>query len=85
MFNMKVSKKLLNLRQAFEEKRDFDFSIYYVKPDYHCGFGPSRCIKVNSFTLFGITVTHARKIANQISMSDSYVCSVSLALPEIVE
>ena len=61
MSTMKKCEKY-NMKKAFEEKRDFDFTIYMV---IHSSFvsRSTKLIPVYRFTLFAITVLEASKIA----------------------
>lgn len=66
-----------NMKKAFEEKRDFDFTIYMV---IHSSFVSrfTKLIPVHRFTLFAITVLEASKITKSISVLPQYVCTMSL-------
>lgn len=77
MFNMKTCEKY-NMKKAFEEKRDFDFTIYMV---IHPSFvsRSTKLVPVHRFTLFSLTVLEASKIAKTISVLPQYVCTMSLA------
>lgn len=71
------------MKKAFEEKRDFDFTIYMVM-NYETIDGrvyrlkKSRLIPAHHFTLFALTVVEAHKIAKSISVLPHYVCTMSL-------
>lgn len=76
MFNMKTCEKY-NMKKAFEEKRDFDFTIYMV---IHPSFvsRSTKLVPVHRFTLFALTVLEASKITRSISVLPQYVCTMSL-------
>lgn len=66
-----------NMKKAFEEKHDFDFTIYMV---IHPSFvsRSTKLVPVYRFTLFALTVLEASKITRSISVLPQYVCTTSL-------
>lgn len=84
MFNMKECKKY-NMKEAFEEKRDFDFTIYLVRPRRVDGIKQLVTVPVNSFTMFGISVIEARRIVKVLSSTSAYICSVKVINPNIID
>lgn len=54
----------------FDEKFNFNFSVYRTLPVF---LDP---VRVNLFTLFGISVKQARRIAKEISSTDGYYCVI---------
>lgn len=77
MFNMKKCEKY-NMKQAFEEKRDFDFTVSYVLTSVVAGRRITTMYPVNTFSLFGITILEARKIAKSINVLPQYICTITL-------
>lgn len=75
MFNMKKCEKY-NLKEAFEEKHDWDFSICYVSTSVCAGRRITVLHPISTFSLFGISVLEARKIAKSIDTLSQYVCII---------
>ena len=67
------------MKKAFEEKHDFDFTIYMV---IHPSFvsRSTKLIPVHHFTLFALTVLEAQKITKSISVLPQYICTMSLII-----
>lgn len=74
---MKKSEKY-NMKKAFEEKRDFDFTVSYVLTSVVAGRRVTVLKPVNSFALFGITVREARNIVRSINVLPQYICTITL-------
>ena len=77
LFNMKKCEKY-NMKQAFAEKHDFDFSVSYVHTSVVAGRRVTVLKPVNAFALFGITVVEAQKIAKSINVLPQYICTITL-------
>lgn len=77
MFNMKKCEKY-NMKQAFEEKRDFDFTVNRVHPRVINGVRQTVFLPAGSFSLFGITVLEAQAISRKISSTSDYICTITL-------
>lgn len=77
MFNMKKIEKY-NMKKAFEEKHDFDFTVSYVLTSVVAGRRITTLYSVNTFSLFGITVREARNIAKSINVLSQYICTTTL-------
>ena len=75
MFNMKKCK---NLKERFEEPRDFDFTVARVHPRVVNGVRQTVLVPAGSFSLFGISVLEARAICRKISSTRDYICSTRL-------
>lgn len=75
MFNMKNRK---NLKEMFEELRDFDFTVNRVHPRVVNGKRQTVLFPAGSFSLFGITVIEATAICKKISSTRDYICTAHL-------
>ena len=71
-------KKCKNLKERFEEPRDFDFTVARVHPRVINGVRQTVLVPAGSFSLFGISVLEARSICKKISSTRDYICSTRL-------
>ena len=67
-----------NMKKAFEEKHDWDFTISLVSSSVFAGRRVTILKPVNAFALFGITVVEAQKIAKSINVLPQYICTITL-------
>ena len=67
-----------NMKKAFEGKHDFDFTVSYVLTSVVAGRRITTMYPVNTFSLFGITILEARKIAKSINVLPQYICTITL-------
>lgn len=72
---MKIRK---NLKQRFEEPRDFDFTVNRVFARVINGVRQTVFVPAGSFSLFGISVLEAQAISRKISSTRDYVCVTRL-------
>lgn len=75
-------KKPKNLKQRFEELRDFDFTVNRVHPRVINGVRQTVFLPAGSFSLFGISVLEAQAISRKISSTRDYVCITRLITDE---
>lgn len=75
-------KKPKNLKQRFEEPRDFDFTVNRVHPRVINGVRQTVLLPAGSFSLFGISVLEAQAISRKISSTRDYVCITRLITDE---
>lgn len=75
-------KKPKNLKQRFEELRDFDFTVNRVHPRVINGVRQTVLLPAGSFSLFGISVLEAQAISRKISSTRDYVCITRLITDE---
>ena len=77
MFNMKKCEKY-NMKQAFEEEHDFDFDVNAVFVSCITGRRVTKFTNVGRFSVFGITISEARRIAKSINVLPQYICTITL-------
>lgn len=73
---MKICKKY-NMKEAFEAKCDWDFTINLVRVTREYGVRITYLVPVHRFTLFGVTVIEARKITKSINVLPQYICTLT--------
>ena len=66
-----------NMKKAFEEKHDWDFTISFVSSSVFAGRRVTVLHPVSTFSLFGISVIEASKISKSISVPQ-YICTTTL-------
>lgn len=77
MFNMKNCKNpRYNMKVAFEEKHDWTFHLYKCSSRVENYRRITVLTEVDTFSLFGLTVIEARKIAKSINVLPHYICEV---------
>lgn len=67
-----------NMKQAFESKHDWDFTISLVSSSVCAGRRVTVLHPVSTFSLFGISVIEASKISKSISVLPQYICTTTL-------
>ena len=65
------------MKEAFEAKCDWDFTINFVRVIRRNGGRITCLIPVHRFTLFGVTVIEARKITESINVLPQYICTLT--------
>ena len=64
--------------ERFNQKNDFDFTVSRVIITRVAYARVTKLIPITKFSLFGITVTQAMKIARSFNTLSDYVCMITL-------
>lgn len=64
--------------ERFNQKNDFDFTVSRVVVSRVNCTRVTKLIPVTQFSLFGITVTEAQKIARSFNVLSDHVCMITL-------
>lgn len=73
-----MSAKKQKWTERFNQKNDFDFTVSRVVVSRVNCTRVTKLIPVTQFSLFGVTVTEAQKIARSFNVLSDHVCMITL-------